>query len=209
MSETLTLDGPAGPLEAIWSEAASPSRCAVLAHPHPLYGGTMDNAVVRTAESVLLDLETSVLRFNFRGVGRSAGKHDGGAGEVLDLATAEQAVSERTPGLPLWLIGYSFGSVMVARRLPETTAVAATLIAPPVSHYDLSALTTTTKTLTVICGELDDIAPPAEIRARTGNWPALASLQELPGVAHDLGTAAGGQDLERALKSAFEAMTAL
>ena len=119
MSETFQIDGPAGGLQARWTPAESPRSIAVVAHPHPLYGGTMDNAVVRTAESVLVQGGTSVLRFNFRGVGRSAGQHDGGVGEVADLAAAEDAALARAPALPLWLVGYSFGAVVAALRLGE------------------------------------------------------------------------------------------
>lgn len=204
MTETFHIDGPAGVLDARWTPAETARRVAVLAHPHPLYGGTMDNAVVRTAESVLLDLGTSVLRFNFRGVGRSAGQHDDGVGEVADLAAAEAAAVARAADQPLWLVGYSFGAVMVARRLDDTEALAATLLAPPVGHYDLPLLKSTMLPLAVICGELDDIAPPAGIREQSGSWPTLASLQELPGSGHDLGTATGGARLVEALKAAFD-----
>ena len=113
--------GPAGALEcALDAPAGAPVGLAVVCHPHPLFGGTMDNKVVQTVARALLALGWSTVRFNFRGVGQSAGSWDDGRGEVEDaLAVVAQ---HRVPDQPLLLAGFSFGGYVAAEaasRLPE------------------------------------------------------------------------------------------
>jgi alpha/beta superfamily hydrolase len=99
-----------GQLEAILREPAAPVAAAVLCHPHPLGGGTMNNNVVYRAARAMVDAGIAVLRFNFRGVGASTGRHDGGAGEEDDALAAMEILAQRHPGLPLWMAGFSFGA---------------------------------------------------------------------------------------------------
>jgi len=110
--ETLFLAGPAGRLEALLEEPASgePRAAALVLHPHPLGGGTMHNKVVYRMARALRELGAVTLRFNFRGVHLSEGQHDHGRGEVEDARTARDFLSERYPGLPLVIAGFSFGS---------------------------------------------------------------------------------------------------
>src|SRR6185437_8933561 len=114
--------GPAGELEAILNDCAAPSAgvAAVLCHPHPLYGGTMHTRIVFQAARTLCDLGMPVLRFNFRGVGRSAGAYDHGAGEQQDLEAAMARMRELRPELALLVGGFSFGATMVARLLARS-----------------------------------------------------------------------------------------
>ena len=141
------LRGPVGKLEAeLHRPAADPSFRAVVAHPHPLYGGTMDNGVVMLTVRALVAAGGEALRFNFRGVGGSDGEHDEGRGERLDLSAAIAAMAARQPALPLIVAGYSFGAVTtleLATSAVERTRdgragaspAAILLIAPPVTHY--------------------------------------------------------------------------
>jgi alpha/beta superfamily hydrolase len=99
-----------GQLEAVLKEPAVPSAAAVVCHPHPLGGGTMNNNVVYRLTKALVDAGVAVLRFNFRGVGASTGQHDGGAGEEEDARAALDALAHRHPRLPLWMAGFSFGA---------------------------------------------------------------------------------------------------
>lgn len=99
-----------GQLEAILREPAAPVAAAVLCHPHPLGGGTMNNNVVYRAARAMVDAGIAVLRFNFRGVGASTGRHDGGAGEEDDALAALEHLALRHPNLPLWMAGFSFGA---------------------------------------------------------------------------------------------------
>jgi alpha/beta superfamily hydrolase len=109
-SRNLFLDGPAGRLEAILWNPATPARlAAVVCHPHPLFGGTMHNKVVYQAAKSLDALGLPVLRFNFRGAGLSGGTHDRGRGEQGDVKAALDFLAGEFPGLPLLLAGFSFG----------------------------------------------------------------------------------------------------
>ena len=99
-----------GQLEAILKEPESPVAAAVVCHPHPLGGGTMNNNVVYRAAKALNEAGLAVLRFNFRGVGASTGRHDGGAGEEEDALAALDLLAQRYPDLPLWMAGFSFGA---------------------------------------------------------------------------------------------------
>src|SRR5213083_2713034 len=101
-------EGPAGRIEAILREAEPPvRRAAIVCHPHPLFGGTMHNKVVFRIARPFQDAGFAVLRFNFRGAGRSEGEHDNGLGEQDDLRAAIRFVLERYPDAELWLAGFS------------------------------------------------------------------------------------------------------
>jgi alpha/beta superfamily hydrolase len=99
-----------GHLEALLKEPPQPHRAAVVCHPHPQAGGTMNNNVVYRVAKALEERGTAVLRFNFRGVGRSTGSYGEGIAEAEDVRVALDFMAARHPGLPLWLAGFSFGA---------------------------------------------------------------------------------------------------
>ena len=110
---TFTFEGPAGPVEALYKPgSAAPARAAVLSHPHPQFGGTMHNKVVFRAAKAFERLGYPSLRFNFRGVGRSAGVFDGGAGEADDVRAALDWMAGEHSTLPLVHCGFSFGNAI-------------------------------------------------------------------------------------------------
>src|SRR5262245_54405839 len=109
-SGRLDLPVPHGRLEALLKETPGAVRAAVVCHPHPKGGGTMNNNVVYRVAKALEERGSHVLRFNFRGVGRSTGEYDEGVGEGEDVRAAVEFLAARYPGLPLWLAGFSFGS---------------------------------------------------------------------------------------------------
>jgi len=117
--ESLLIDGPAGKLEALLEEppeqenAAAPREACLVCHPHPLFGGTMHNKVVYRIARGMRRAGAVVLRFNFRGVGRSEGVHDQGVGEVEDARAALGLLRQRYPGLPYSMAGFSFGSRVI------------------------------------------------------------------------------------------------
>jgi len=115
--ESHLLDGPAGKLEAQLEEPedAPPTEAALVCHPHPLYGGTMHNKVVYRIARALRRRGSVVLRFNFRGVGRSQGQHAHGEGEIEDARAALDWLRARYPDLPYSLAGFSFGSQVILR----------------------------------------------------------------------------------------------
>ncbi|UCD57062.1 MAG: alpha/beta fold hydrolase [Candidatus Hydrogenedentota bacterium] len=132
-------------LQGMFSPASpdSPHPAAVICHPHPAYGGTMDNNVVLAVTRALQDTGHSTLRFNFRGVGRSEGRHAGGAGEIEDVRAAIRFVQEEAESgdSSIILAGYSFGSWVAANVLGGDSSVShLILVAPPTSMFDFSML---------------------------------------------------------------------
>ncbi len=125
-SEKFTLAGGAGQMEGLldWP-AGTPRGIALVAHPHPLYGGTMDNKVAQTLARTFVALGYVAARINFRGVGASQGVHDHGQGETDDMELLYRHMRERFPGLPVALSGFSFGT-FVQSKLQERLSAAGT-----------------------------------------------------------------------------------
>jgi alpha/beta superfamily hydrolase len=176
------IPGPVGPLEALLEEPAAARgvnrdgllergrgaavRAAVIVgHPHPQYGGTMHTKAVYQAAKALARIGCVVVRFNFRGVGRSAGTFDMGIGEQDDFRAALAFAQERHPGVPLWAAGMSFGS-WIALRVGAEDARVSTLIglSVPVGRYDLESVRNSPKPKFFVHGERDDIFPLKDMR---------------------------------------------
>jgi alpha/beta superfamily hydrolase len=114
-SHKFYLTGHAGKMECLLDlPTEAPRGIALVAHPHPLYGGTMENKVAQTLARTFVALGYATARFNFRGVGESEGVHDGGRGEVDDMAVMLAHMQEQYPGLPVALTGFSFGTFVQA-----------------------------------------------------------------------------------------------
>ena len=154
-----TLHGPAGSLEAlIGSPDRDPRAAVVFAHPHPEYGGTMHTKVVFRAAKALARIGCEVLRFNFRGVGASAGTFDGGQGERDDFRAALDAMDARRSGVPLWAAGMSFGAWIGMEVGAEDPRVRGLIgVAAPVDHYDFAAVRGSVKPKFFIHGEADEL----------------------------------------------------
>ncbi|HVC19579.1 MAG TPA: alpha/beta fold hydrolase [Vicinamibacterales bacterium] len=165
------IEGPVGTLEALLDEAgglpagAAPRAAVVFAHPHPLYGGTMHTKAVFQAAKALSRIGCAVLRFNFRGVGRSAGAFDNGPGEMDDFRAGLTFMADRHPGVPLWAAGFSFGSWVALTAGATDDRVSALIgIAPPLDKYDFTALRESRKPKFFIQGERDEICPLRVLR---------------------------------------------
>jgi hypothetical protein len=158
-----------GQLEGILKEPAGGRRgVALVCHPHPLGGGTMHNKVVFRAAAGLVDAGLVTLRFNFRGVGSSAGAFDNGRGEVDDFRAALNEMHERYPEAPLWAAGFSFGSWIALETGATDPRVSALIaVAPPVARdgYDFSNTLESTKPKFFVQGELDELCSLKELRA--------------------------------------------
>ena len=129
--ERLLIDGPAGPIELAIDAPAEVRYICLVCHPHPLFGGTLDNKVAQTLAKTLRDLGCAALRPNFRGVGRSAGSHDHGIAETEDMLAVIDHARGRWGDLPVVLAGFSFGAYVqtrVGRRLAEIGRPAKRLI---------------------------------------------------------------------------------
>ncbi|ABM56165.1 alpha/beta hydrolase [Verminephrobacter eiseniae] len=116
-SERLLLSGAAGAIEAVRDGVEAPRGVAIIAHPHPLFGGTMDNKVVQTLARAFVQCGWTALRFNFRGVGASAGLHDAGRGELQDLLAVAEQVAPHSAGQRIALAGFSFGASVASHAL--------------------------------------------------------------------------------------------
>ena len=136
-TERVTIAGPAGSLEALLDIPADAdgSRVAVVCHPHPVYGGTMTNKVVHVLAKAFNERGVPSLRFNFRGVGASAGSYDEGAGETQDALAAIDWALQRWPGAALWAAGFSFGGAVAVRAAVARDAKRLVTVAPAVHRF--------------------------------------------------------------------------
>nr|WP_174706187.1 alpha/beta fold hydrolase [Pseudomonas sp. PIC25] len=165
-----TLEGPCGALEALYLDVPEARGLALICHPNPIQGGTMLNKVVSTLQRTARDAGYTTLRFNYRGVGASAGSHDMGSGEVDDAEAAARWLQARHPGLPLNLLGFSFGGFVAASlagRL-EGQGIAVDrlfMIAPAVSRLKADIPLSRQAVLTVIQPENDEVVPPETVYA--------------------------------------------
>jgi alpha/beta superfamily hydrolase len=160
------IPGVVGPLEVLIDRPASAPRAAVLfAHPLPTQGGTMHTKVVFQASKALSRIGCVVLRFNFRGVGRSAGSWDDGRGEIDDYRAALDFLAAGHPGLEIWSAGFSFGSYISATVGAQDDRVCSMiLVGPPVNNYDFSLVKSSAKPKFIIHGEGDELIPVKMVR---------------------------------------------
>jgi alpha/beta superfamily hydrolase len=184
----LHLSAPAGTLQVrpVWQDS---DTLVVICHPHPLFGGTMDNKVVTTLARYWRARGHSVVLFNFRGVGSSTGTHDNGLGEVDDLRTVLAWAVQQTPARQLILAGFSFGAYIAAAgadrlsgwALDDVTLARLVLVAPAVHHYPMQTLNLPADTL-VLIGDQDEIVPPHAVH----DWAVQQQLNAvtMPACSH-------------------------
>jgi alpha/beta superfamily hydrolase len=160
------IPGPVGPLEVLIDRPAGPPRAAVVfAHPLPIEGGTMHTKVVFQGAKALSRIGCLVLRFNFRGVGRSAGSWDKGRGELDDFRAAVDFLSSEYPDLEIWAAGFSFGSYIAMTGGADDDRICALVgIAPPVDRYEYASVKLSTKPKFIIHGERDELIPLRAVR---------------------------------------------
>jgi len=188
-TQRFTVAGPAGQIEAVRDEPTLapgevPRGVAVIAHPHPLFGGTLDNKVVQTMARAFVQCGWSAVRFNFRGVGASAGTHDDGRGELDDLLAV---VAQGAPTGELALAGFSFGAFVTTHAVetlwPTRPMEKIVLIGTAVSRFSVATLPVDAHDRTlVVHGELDDTVPLADAM----NWarPQTLPITVVPGGSH-------------------------
>lgn len=157
---------------------------AVVCHPHPLHGGAMTNKVVHMVARSFIELGVPVVRFNFRGVGKSAGKYDEGRGESEDLLAVVAWLQNQYPDVPLWLAGFSFGSYVAARVHRQSGAERLLLIAPPVTMYDFSEMPKLTITSMVIQGSEDEVIDALAVQAWVVEKAPKSTFHWLEGAGH-------------------------
>ena len=158
-SERILIPGPAGAIETVIDAPdAAPAGIALVAHPHPLYGGTLDNKVAQILAKTLVELGYVAVRPNFRGVGQSEGAHDEGHGETDDLVAVVHAARTRfsLADAPLVLAGFSFGSLVVSRVALRLKVERMVFVGTAVTRGRVEPVPADT---IVIHGEKDDVVP--------------------------------------------------
>jgi hypothetical protein len=179
---------PAGAvqLEALLREPKGNIRGAVVAcHPHPVYGGTMDNRVVYRATKAATEAGFAALRFNFRGVGRSTGQYDQGTGEREDAIGAIAWLANRYPELNLAMIGYSFGAwvgLEAGYSVPRIQALVG--LGLPLNMYDFEYLTSCSKPALYIVGTMDEFCSKENLDRFAERLPPTAALHRIEGSDH-------------------------
>lgn len=165
LSEKSVIAGPAGDLEILLEcPDVAPKAVMVIAHPHPLYGGTMQNKVVHTLARGALNSGVAALRLNFRGVGKSGGSYDEGRGERHDLLAVVAWAKQRFPGLPLWLSGFSFGAGVAMLTTEQAGAERLLVVAPPLNLYpDLRKIKQIDMPWSVLMGDEDEVVPFSQV----------------------------------------------
>lgn len=184
---TLSLPGPAGALEALTACPAPQNDAGatvVICHPHPVYGGTLHNKVVHTLARAFVEQGLRSVRFNFRGVGQSAGSFAHGVGETDDLLAVIEWVRARRPQDPIWLAGFSFGAYVALRAAARAQVAGLVTVAPAVHLYDFSALQLPTCPWLLLQGEDDEVVPVEQVRSWLAAITVRPQVLFLPGVGH-------------------------
>ena len=185
------ISGPSGRLEARFHPQKNESApVAIILHPHPKFGGTMNNKVVYNLHYCFFNLGFTCLRFNFRGVGKSEGEFDDGLGELADAASALDFLQTHTPNsTSCWVIGFSFGSwigMQLLMRRPEISGFVS--ISPPANSYDFSFLAPCPSSGLIINGSLDSLVPPSAIKVLSDRLKLQKGIQvshkEIEGADH-------------------------
>lgn len=187
----IMFNGPEGRLEGRYSPGKDPTApTALILHPHPQYGGTMNNKVVYYLYHLFMHRGFSVMRFNFRGVGRSQGEFDDGLGELSDAATALDWIQQQNPNSSsCWVAGFSFGawiSMQLLMRRPEIRGFIS--VAPPASMYDFSFLAPCPSSGLIVQGSADDVVAPDSVEKLAEKLQAQRAItidyEEIEGANH-------------------------
>lgn len=188
-TQKFMIDGPAGGIEALLDAPQLPAGAgvrgvAVIAHPHPLFGGSMDNKVVQTLARAFVQCGWHAVRFNFRGVGASQGVYDEGRGELQDLLAV---VAHQAPQGTLALAGFSFGAFVTSQAVqtlwPARALEQVVLVGTAVTRFEAAAIDPALHERTLVLhGEQDDTVPLADVM----QWarPQTLPVTVIPGVAH-------------------------
>ena len=182
-AERIAIPGPAGALQALIetppAKAGEPHGVVafgVVCHPHPLYGGTLDNKVVYTLARAFQQRGAPAIRFNFRGVGESGGSYDQGRGEAEDALAVIEWGRRRWPDAALWLAGFSFGGAVAVRIAAQAKAARLVAVAPGIDKMDAAGAGPPLCPWLIVQGDADDVVSPEKVLG----W--ARSLEAAPGV---------------------------
>jgi uncharacterized protein len=184
-AETVTIAGPAGDLEAIVevpASAAGAQRVVVLCHPHPSYGGTMTNKVVHMLARAFNEFGVPSVRFNFRGVGASAGSYDEGIGETQDAIAVLDWAAQRWPGAKLWGGGFSFGGAIAIRAATARDVRRLVTVAPAIDRVAVDDVPSCP--WLIVQGDSDELVAAEKIQRWAQGLPTPPQLALVRGVDH-------------------------
>jgi alpha/beta superfamily hydrolase len=181
-----TLAGPAGAIEALIETPHDSPHTAfgVICHPHPLFGGTLQNKVVHTLARSFQELGAPTIRFNFRGVGGSAGAFADGIGETQDALHVIAEGRRRWPGAALWLAGFSFGGAVAFRAAARAGAKLLVTVAPAVRLIDLGDARVPDCPWLIVQGDADELVDAASVEEWAAALAPSPTVKMLPGVGH-------------------------
>jgi alpha/beta superfamily hydrolase len=186
-AERITLEGPAGVLETLIESAVgaeAPRAFGVVCHPHPLYGGNLDNKVTWALARAFGQAGAPTIRFNFRGVGASAGRYDEARGETADALGVIAYGRSRWPQAQLWLAGFSFGAVVALRAARESHAALLVTVAPGITKIEPGAGTTPAIPWLVVQGDADDVVPATVVLPWARSLTPPPTVQVIAGAGH-------------------------
>ena len=195
--EPLRLEGGAGAIEALLELPAAvgvdggvpvvdpaPRSVAICCHPHPLYGGSLSNKVIHTVARAFVAAGVPALRFNFRGVGASAGVHDDGRGETEDLVAVAGQLRRRFPDADLWLAGFSFGAWVSLRATARLVPARLVTVAPPVGRWDFADIAAPACPWLLLQGTADELLDATEVETWARALSPEAQITLLPEASH-------------------------
>lgn len=188
-AERVRVSGPAGEIEALVetpaeSHGADGVRFGVVCHPHPRYGGTLHNKVVYTVARAFVELGVPTIRFNFRGVGGSAGEYDEGHGETADALAVITYGRQRWPGAWLWLGGFSFGGAVALRAAAQTRPETLVAVAPGITRVAMESVESPACPWLIVQGDADDVIEPAAVLEWARRQSTAPTVRVLPGAGH-------------------------
>jgi alpha/beta superfamily hydrolase len=195
-AERMRIAGPAGEIEALvempadegngqHAVAGAPcSRFGVVCHPHPLYGGTLDNKVVYTLARAFVEMGVPAIRFNFRGVGASEGSYDEGCGETADALAVIAYGRARWPKAALWLGGFSFGGAVAVRAAAQARPETLVIAAPGITRVDMQGIDSPPCPWLIVQGDADDVIEPAAVLEWGQRQSTPPAVRLLPGAGH-------------------------
>lgn len=183
---TSFIEGPAGPLECLMTEGLAPQKpiTALLCHPHPQFSGTMNNKVVTTLMQTCRDLGMSSIRFNFRGVGQSAGSYADGEGELQDCLAIVNWIKQQRPADAILLAGFSFGGCIALRAAAQIAPIGLITIAPPVKKMHCATTPVISCPWIMIQGEKDETVSPESVYQFVAQRSENIHLIRLPHAEH-------------------------
>jgi uncharacterized protein len=183
--EAVAIPGPAGELQAVVenSDDSAGGLFGVICHPHPLYGGSLENKVVTTLARALLELAIPSVRFNFRGVGTSAGSFDQGKGEIDDAVAVADWAAAHWPGRRMVAAGFSFGGFVALRLALSRNTAHLVTVAPAIRLFEPTLERPSCPWL-IVQGDADDVVDPKDVAAWAAALTPPPHLVMLPGVGH-------------------------